>query len=483
MIVRRVPMLALSLVVVLAVLLTSRTTVVPTDSVFSNVSAPWMPAAPLPGELTSSWFCPGVPAAGEQGEEGRSSIVTVFNTQEQPLRGRLTVLRVEGEPVTQDVEVAAFESAEIDLDELVDSPFAAAFVEIDGGGGLVEQRAVHPAGESVATCANSSNDEWYLAAGDTLDDSADELVLSNPHDTPAVVDITLATERGPRTPDRFQSYAVPARSVRVIDVNEIIGDQSRIGVSVVATRGRIVVGRSQHFDTQDRTGYVMTLAAPAPRDQWWFAYGLEEDSVSETYFVYNPGDDDVEVQPLLLGFRPPDGYEPPASFVVDGGEIVPFDLDDVAGLPAGGHSIVFGTVQGPPIVVERVMTRTIQGVHTTSVTVGATPRADTYIADTWYVGLGPADPAENALVLFNTVNADATVTVQAITPSGVQDVPGFQEIAVPNSSIRVLDLTHELTQGNELIIRSTAPLMVERVLPREPGALGRVAVWAVPANA
>ena len=37
----------------------------PTPPVFSTISAPWMPAVPVPGGLTSSWFCPGVPASGD----------------------------------------------------------------------------------------------------------------------------------------------------------------------------------------------------------------------------------------------------------------------------------------------------------------------------------------------------------------------------------------------------------------------------------
>ena len=75
------------------------------------------------------------------------------------------------------------------------------------------------------------------------------------------------------------------------------------------------------------------------------------------------------------------------------------------------------------------------------------------------------------------------VTLQAITPEGVQTVPGFADLAVTPGAIRYLDLTDPLTLGNQLIVRSTTQLFVERVLPREPEAQGRVAVWAVPANA
>jgi Family of unknown function (DUF5719) len=480
MILRRFPMLVVTIAAVMAVVLGAETAVVPTGAVFSTVSGPWMPAAPLPGGLTSSWFCPGVPAAGE---EGRTGTVTVFNSGETALHGRLTVLGVDGEPVTRDIDVPALDSLEVRLDDVVEAAYAAAFVEIDGGGGLVEQRAVDPAGQSVAACANASASAWYLAAGDTLDGSVEELVLSNPHDYPAVVDITLATERGVRVPEAYQGFAVPAQSVRVIDVNSIIGDQTRIGMSVVVTRGRVVAGRSQRLETPDRTGYVMTLASPSLRDQWWFVYGERADNVVENYYLYNPGEDDAEVTPVLLGFRQPAGMEPPDTIVVPDGEVVEFRMGDVAELPTGPHSVVFGTEPGTPVVVERVLTRTIDTVATTSITVGATTRPDGYIANTWYAGLGPATPTEAALVLYNNTRSEAVVTLQAVTPQGVQTVPGFGEIALAPGAIRSLDLVDPMTIGNQLIVRSTTQLFVERVLPREPDAQGRVAVWAVPANA
>ncbi len=480
MILRRLPMLVVTIAALIAVALGAGTAVVPTDAVFSAVSAPWMPAAPLPGGLTSSWFCPGVPAAGE---EGRTGSITVFNSADVALRGRLTALRVDGDPVTQDIEVAPFRSLTVRLDEFVESPYAAAFVEIDGGGGLVEQRAVDPAGESVAACANASAAQWYLAAGDTLDGSVESLVLSNPHDYPAVVDITLATERGVRIPEQYQGFAVPARSVRVIDVGtDIIGDQTRVGISVVATRGRIVVGRSQLLDTVERTGYVMTLAAPAARDQWWFVYGERADDVVENYYLYNPGEEDATVTPVLLGFPQPAGLEPPEAIVVPDGEVVEFRVADVADLPNGAHSVVFGTEPATPVVVERVSTRTIDNVATTSITLGATTRPDGYIANTWYVGLGPAVATEGGLVLYNNTRTDSVVTLQAITPEGVQTLPGFADITVAAGAIRPLDIP-DAALGNQLIVRSTTQVFVERILPREPDAQGRVAVWAVPANA
>jgi hypothetical protein len=479
MIVRRLPMLAITVVTAIAVVVAAGSTVQPTAAVFSTVSAPWMPSAPLPGGLTSSWFCPGVPAAGA---EGTSGSVTVFNSGEAELQGRLTVLTVEGEPSTQDLAVPPFDSTTVDLDALVDSPYAAAFVEIDGGGGLVEQLAGDAAGQSVATCANSSAVQWYLAAGDTLGESSDELVLSNPHDNDAVVAVTLATERGLRVPESYQNFAVPARSVRVVDVGEIIGDQSWIGVSIVASRGRVVLGRSQLLATPERTGYVMTLAAPALRDQWWFVYGERAADVVENYYLYNPGEEDADVTPVLLGFPAGSALEQPETIVVPDGEVVEFRLADVEGLPEGAHSVVFGTEPTTPIVVERVFTRTIDTVATTSITLGATSRPDGYVADTWYVGLGPAQATTGGLRIYNNTTSPSTVTVQTITPAGLETLPGFEEIAVAAGAIRSIDVP-AAALGNQLVVRSTTQMFVERILPRESGAQGRVAVWAVPANA
>ena len=43
-----------------------------------------------------------------------------------------------------------------------------------------------------------------------------------------------------------------------------------------------------------------------------------------------------------------------------------------------------------------------------------------------------------------------------------------------------IPLTDPAVIDGQLVIRSTSPVFVERSLPREPGAQGRSASWAVP---
>lgn len=481
MIVRRLPMLVLTLTTVVVVTVTARSAVEPVQAVFSNVATPWMPAVPLPGGLTSTWFCPGVPAAGVEDAGG---VVRVVNTGEAAMAGRITVLSVEGDPVTEPVAVDAFSFQDFDIDALADSPYAAAFVEIDGGGGLVEQRAVNPANHSIAACSNAPSNEWYFATGDTLEDSVSQLVLSNPNEEAAILDITMSTSAGIRRPQSLQNYPVPARSVRIVDVNAVKADESDIGISVVASRGDVVVGRAQTYATETRTGYAMTLGAPSLRNQWWFASGVSDPDVSVTYSIYNPNDADVEVIPVLLGFAQDVEFVQPEPFTVPGGEVTVVSLEDALGLPDGLVSAVFATSDPEVrVVVERTITQTIQNVRTTSVAGGATPRfADGYVANTWYVGIGADEPSEGGLVVYNITAADAVVTVQAITPDGIVNIDSLASVPLAGSRAVAIDLTDEAVLEHPLIVRSTSQVFVERVLRREPGAQGRVSVWAVPAN-
>jgi hypothetical protein len=161
-----------------------------------------------------------------------------------------------------------------------------------------------------------------------------------------------------------------------------------------------------------------------------------------------------------------------------------WDPNEVPDVPDGVVSAVFGTLPGEGIVVERVVTRTIDGIPTTSTTLGAPPRSDNYLANTWYVGIGAEESAPYQLVVYNANATDATVTIQAVRQGGgVETVPSLEAIALPKSQVITIVIDDAAALDVPLVVRSTTQVFVERVLPREPGAQGRVSVWAVPANA
>ena len=151
-------------------------------------------------------------------------------------------------------------------------------------------------------------------------------------------------------PGSYSGLTVPARSTRVIDLGAPgAGAQNEpiLAVSVTSTRGRLVVGRSQRFLGGGRLGTQVTVASPAPRDQWWFANGRKGTDTTDRYSIYNPTDDDVEVDTIFLGI--PEAIEAD-PIPVRAHEVVTFEPGSVADLPEGRYAVVFATLAEPSVV-------------------------------------------------------------------------------------------------------------------------------------
>jgi hypothetical protein len=248
-----------------------------------------------------------------------------------------------------------------------------------------------------------------------------------------------------------------------------------------------VVGRAQHYLGGGRLGYGVTLAAPALRDQWWFADGEAGDGITETFAIYNPTDDDVQVDVVFLGIPLEAGFGDVAPIDVPARQVVVFDPSTAgadgatSAVPPGRHATVFSTLAEPSIVVERVLTRPAGDSVATSVVVGAPPRIDGYVASRWHVGIGPSDPATAALVVYNVDNVDGTVTIEAVGPGGPSAVPSLTDVPIGAGQVITIDLVDPDVLGNELIVQATNRVFVERALPRGNGLAGTSGSWALPA--
>jgi hypothetical protein len=475
---RRLPALLLTIATFVIVAVVARTAPAPIEAVFSERETPWMPAVSQDFDVPSTWFCPGVPAEGE----GVGGELILVNRTRRPIEGRLTLLAGAGESTSEPITLAGWERRSIDLDEALPSAFVSAVVELEGSGAMVEQRAFRPAGDAVAPCATVTSSQWYVADGFTVDDSVDELVLTNPYDVDAVINLDIATAGGGRSPAEYQGYPVPARSVAVVDLASLgARSEELLAAAVTTSRGRLVVGRSQQFEGGGRAGYTMTLAAPALGDQWWFAVGSKEEDVVETYRLYNPTDEEAEVTAAYLGVpTDPANFVGQASIAVPANSVVRFDGSDIEGLPDGRHAMVFSTLADPSVVVERVITRTVGGEPVTSVSLGAPTRSDGHVASEWYVPRSPVEASENSLAIYNVDLTEATVAIQRITDSGYEPIAGIGNITVPPSGLVTVDLVERGARGVPLVVSANSRVFVERSVPRDGDLGGRNPAWALP---
>jgi hypothetical protein len=445
------------------------------DAQFAAVDSPATPYVPSASRTTESWFCPGVPATGD----GSSGEVVIANPGAEPLEGRYTLFNPDGAPVTQPFEVAPFDRTAIEVTDLLAAEFVSALVEIDGGSGVVEQRAVHPAGAAVAPCANNASDAWYFADGWTVGDSVQHLVITNPFPGRAIVDIGFVTRIGPRQPTTFQGFVIPANGMRVIDLDDAgVKDESLLAVKVEVTSGRVVAGRSQHLVAGGRRGYTMALGAPALDDQWWFADGETAEGVAESYVVYNPTDQDVEADLVFLGLELGEDEVPPEPITlqVPRNGVVTLNAD-VADLPAGRHGAVVSTLTSDSIVVERILTRPAGDSIATTVQLGA---QSAFVATRWHVPIGFDLALEQALVVINVSFSEGTITVNALGPGGEQPLPGLEDIVLPPNGIVAVDLGDPSIVGEHLVVQTDVPVVVERRPERSRDLRGRSSALGVP---
>ncbi len=425
--------------------------------------------------ITTTWYCPGVPAGDDQvGGE-----VTVANPTDVPLLGTITLLGTDSAvPTTASITVPARDTLRFDVDEAMTASFVAAYVELVGGEGIVEQKAMTAAGDAVSSCTTQTSDTWYFADGFTVDKSVEQLIITNPSAATANVSLTLVTDSGQRQPSAFQGFSVAPRSVRVISIAENgLVDEPVIAVQLTARSGRLIIARAQSYLGGGRLGYTLNLGAPSLSDQAWFAMGVKGDGVTEQYVIYNPTDQDVSVEVTMLGFGALPDFVDPQPIPVAAGKVATLDMASVVGLPDGAHSVVFSTLAQPAIVVERVLTEPAGDRVSTSVVLGMTAE---YVVTRWYVPIGVDEPTEGALVVQNLDFNDATMTVKAIGPGGAVAVPGLEALMLPASGIVQIPLTDPSVLGRPLIVESTQRVFVERRLPRGPDQIGRSGSWALP---
>ena len=225
---------------------------------------PWMPAAPISSPLSTTWFCPGVPASGEDNVGGT---VVIANTDDGELTVNVTIVGTEGTPVTEAVTVAARSAPPSTSPP--PSPHRtrvpswrspAAPVSSSRSPSARCPRAPWPVPWPRARRARRRRGIWPRAT--RQDGSREQLVVMNPYPTAADRAIRFATQDGTRGPTDLQAESIPPFSVRVSTCPTSLRARRAGGarVSIAAIGGQIPVPRVHTYAGADRRGYAVTLA-------------------------------------------------------------------------------------------------------------------------------------------------------------------------------------------------------------------------------
>jgi len=474
--VRQLAVFVLSLLMVGAMVLTNQRDNAAIESLVTPV--PVMPVVSVDQRISTSWFCPGVP-----GNDGTiSGSIIVSNPSDADFNATVTRLGVGVSPVVTAVTVAARSQAVVNVKEGIESPFISTIVEILGGVGTAEQFINHPAGNSVAQCANEPATDWYFADGFTGADSLDHIVLTNPYSDSTVVDVSFVTTESTREPSRLHGFVIPPRSVIALNMaDEGARNEPVVAVEVHASAGKLVVGRSQHYLGDGRLGYTMALGASGLSSEWWFADGEKMDGSTEQLVILNPTRSDATLSVMFVNGANPDTQSEPASVIAPAGSVTLFDTGTLPNVPNGRYGIIVSTVgepgvEAPGIVVEQVINRRVGNTVGTSVVLGAPMGA---MSTVWVAPSGVSSGIDDAMLILNATPIEGMVTVSQIGPAGEVAIAGLESVLLPASGLVSIPVPAGISNG-EIVVRATVPVVVQRMLLRGHELTGRSAVLALP---
>jgi hypothetical protein len=369
------------------------------------------------------------------------------------------------EPVIEVIEMAANSRRSLALRELVTAPVASALVETSTGGVVVEHevRSIH--GFDVKPCVTSPASTWHFAWGDTTAEARHLLVLFNPFPDDAIVDGTFSTEEGARAPERFDGFVVPARGTVAVDVGDDVTRREEVAATITARNGRIVVDRIVRLDDDPDRGLTVQAGVPEPQPAWVYPEGLVSEAVREEYVVYNPGQRVAEVEiEFLLDDPETNGIPPPVELSLPPGSHQRVDVRADGRVPdLVSHSAIVRTLNGVPVVAERVHFSDGRARRGVSVTTGSPVEARR-----WNFAAGSVtEDVEEWLVLVNVDPEILTeVDVTAVSGGRAAPVSGLQGLEIRAGGRLAIDLSDHLEEVEDLavVVASTEPVVVERNL-------------------
>jgi hypothetical protein len=432
-------------------------------------------AVPSPGVLSAAWYC----AAGTAAPGGMADASLVLaNAGSAPVRGTATFVPADPTKaaVTVPVTVGPRARVVIPYRDHVSAQFAAALVELDGGGVAVEHSVSGPLGADVAPCASRAGTEAYFADGGTTRDAVSLIALYNPFPDDAVVDFTFATDQGRLAPQALQAVVVPAGRPAVVNVGENVLRRRAVSTAIRARSGRFVAERLQTYDGSDRRrGLALVPAAQAPATVWHFPEGYVQPGVIERFQVYNPGRRDAQV---AFEFAMEQGAVEPVLRTVPAGDRITLRVDADTPVPVGvPHATTVRVDNGVGVVVERsVDAGPPAGRSGLASTLGATSAWRRWVLP---AGLATRE-VDEWVVLYNPGRRAASVSFTVLASGQPLAVAGLQGVRLPagrRTGIRLGSFVERADLG--LVVTATEPVVVERDLYRV-GRIGMSQVIGIP---
>ena len=442
------------------------------------------PTASSTDALSSSFYCAGGSARGEDGPAELS--VVVANAGDDAASGAVTVYSADDRTAARPIEIPAHGQVTVETRSILAGEWVAAQVEAFGGDVSVDRQITGIDGIDTGPCSSASSSQWTLPSGSTVRGSDEVLALFNPFADDATVDLRFVTDTGVRTPRLLQGFQVPGRSLRLVRVTSVVARRP-IVTSIVQTRaGQVVVDRIQLGDgTGDRVqsiggdeegpvtappkGVSVTSGMPLPARTWFFADAAKPKGARTRVVIYNAGRDEAQVDVhVALDDPRRNGTLDPFELTIEPRDVQVLDLTAQGTVPDVGFSVTARSVNGQPIYAELTYDG---GSPADDKGVAATPGAPT-AATSWLFGAGANEgPRTERLSVLNPGATTASLTVERLRRSGRSKVDGLTGTKVAPGQRALLELPEAGSGDLVLLVSADQPVIAQATMVRRPRGL------------
>lgn len=282
-----------------------------------------------------------------------NSFLLLFNPNNKEAVCHVTYFVQGGQPVFHDFTMPP-DSRSTTLVNAVPGLNGQAFsVKVEASNPVVAQRNIYfdwsgftygiNGGDSVMGIQEPAR-TWYLAEGCTGHFFTEYILVLNPTDKLANVNVEFATSTGPRP----YACQVAPYTRGTIAVNSIPGMESADTGAIINSDTDIVVERAMYLSRDSRRGGDVTAGTVSQSTDWYFAEGNTSGTFDEYVLVMNPGNETATVNYV---FHLDNGTDVGCNYAVGPKSRITLHVDDFPGLDWTGSAVEVHSDK--PVVAEQ----------------------------------------------------------------------------------------------------------------------------------
>lgn len=298
-------------------------------------------------------------------------------------------------------------------------------------------------------CVGETSSSWYLAGVSTDGGASASIVVANPFETDAAIDVALLTTEGSETPELLQNVGVPARTTRTIDLNEYAPEHEDLGAVVTVRSGRVVAEGWQALDPAigDISGVALTRLATEPAERWTVPW-LPTDAVESWVTIANVGEQPASIHLTVHTEEGGGAAEDVDEVSVPAGGVRRVDLGTALPADATRGGLTVSSDNAVPIVVAgaaRIPHEDEEVERTGILHMLGHPEPQSY----WLLPGMAGDDRRATVHLLNPTVQAAEVDITLLTPDGEVTDEELSEVEVGPGATTSLRVDTFLAEGAE----------------------------------